>query len=207
MGLSVMSILADSCAGTQKRLVTDKVKSYRAVHEAITALHGGTFGTANPLEHERLVTISLKVVDPSRFSLARLVDYRKREERDASLRDLRHNYLKKVDSFAARAAAGQHDGDKREIERQFELEVKDDLRHLKEALRMKAESTLLSKEVGVGVLAAAGVMTPVAVPAALLGVGALVKRAIAYRAERRQVFRDNAMSWLFQLQGGRVEPY
>jgi len=210
LGLAMMSILAEACAGSELRTVTDELSSFKLLAKSITDLHGGAFGSVGD-DVERLVTISLRIVDPSRISLERLVDFRKREEAKAgaSIRLLRHNYLKQIDLFVTRlASVTDRQASREEIERQFEQEMRDDLANLTEALKQKSTDVLLSKEVGVAVIAAAGMaVPPLTVPAALLGVGALIRKARNYRAERKALLGKHAMAWLVEMGAGWIKPY
>lgn len=198
LGLAIMSLLAEACAGTEKRTVTDRVKSYSLLMQSLAHIHGGEYGKVSN-DVERLVTISVKMIDPGGFSLDRLIDFRERESDDPSFRVLRHNYLNRVDAFIERIRENHgHSGAIREIERQFEQEMQDDLRDLKDALRLKAINTVLSKEVGVGILAAAGMsVSPIALPSTILGVGALLTTAANYSEARKEALRKHAMAWLF----------
>ena len=78
--------------------------------------------------------------------------------------------------------------------------MKDDLKHLKELLIRKTWNTVLSQEVGVGILAIAGTtVIPWTIPSGLLGVGALIKAAKGYNSGRKEALSKHAMSWLFTL--------
>jgi hypothetical protein len=210
LGLAMMSILAEACAGSELRTVTDEVSSFKLLAKSITDLHGGAFGPVGD-DVERLVTISLKIVDASRISLKRLVDFRKSEEAKAgaSIRLLRHNYLKQIDSFVTRlASVRDHQASRKEIERQFKQEMRDDLANLREALKQKRTDAVFSKDVGVAVIAAAGMaIPPLTVPATLLAVGALIQKASNYRAERKAMLGKHAMAWLFEMKAGWIKPY
>src|SRR5262249_33679778 len=59
LGLSIMSILADCCAGVEKRLITDEASSYSALNRYLLTIGGGELGKFDN-DSERLVTISLK---------------------------------------------------------------------------------------------------------------------------------------------------
>ena len=210
IGLAMMSLLAEACAGSEFRTVTDKVAPYKIHSESIVGLHGGTYGQTIE-DVEQLISISLKIIDPSQFNIKRILKFRKREEgsEGSSIRNLRHNYLNKIDSFVERLANTKgHEGSRAEIEREFEQELKDDLSNLKEALKLKVKDALLSKEVGVAILAPAGFVFPqIAVPASILGVGALVRKANNYRADRKAILGKHAMSWLFEMSRGRLKLY
>jgi len=128
LGLSMMSILAESCAGTEKRTITDLIDSYKLLNQSIAGLHSGNFGQVGD-EVERLITISIKIIDPSKLSFRELIEFRKDEERSQSTnyRELRHNFLKKIDSFVTRfVKAGNHKGSRKEIEKEYEKERSDD---------------------------------------------------------------------------------
>jgi hypothetical protein len=210
-GLVIMSILADACAGSEKRAVTDQVNSYNLLTRSIASMHGGSFGSASEAA-TRLVTIALKIVDANQFTLRELIDFRKEESAASGhrVRQLRHNFMKVVDGYIKKISGCKgKDGDVLEIERQYEQAMRDDLLNLKDLLKRKATDTLLSRDVGVGILAIGGMMvTPWTMPTAALGVGALVKTAKGYRADRREALSKHAMSWLFTMkQSGRLQPY
>lgn len=210
-GLVIMSILADACAGSEKRAVTDQVNSYNLLARSIASMHGGSFGLASEAA-TRLVTIALKIVDADQFTLRELIDFRKQESAASGhqVRQLRHNFMKVVDGYIKKISGCEgRDGDVLELERQYEQAMRDDLLNLKDLLKRKATDTLLSRDVGVGILAIGGMMvTPWTMPTAVLGVGALVKTAKGYRADRRDALSKHAMSWLFTMkQRGRLQPY
>ncbi len=66
-----------------------------------------------------------------------------------------------------------------------------------EALRLKAGAVIMSKELLVAVLAAAGaVVEPWT--SSVVGIGALLKARLDFRAGREEAMRKHAMSWLYQ---------
>ena len=87
LGFLMMSLLADICAGTQLQKITDRVDAYGWLSKA----HAQMLGT-NPImgldvsqvapAYDRLVALSLSVVDARNISLDRLVDFRRREAKD-----------------------------------------------------------------------------------------------------------------------------
>jgi len=201
LGLSMMSILADVCAGTQKRTVTDKTHAYQLLNQSISHIHGGEFGKS-PDDVERLVTVTMDVVDPNQFSLKELIALRKREGKESgdSLKQLRHNYLDTIDVASKKMAACTSESDLEEILRVFREQMQIDIGNLRDALKLKRDNAILSKEVGVGLLAVAGMaLTPWTFPSGLLAIGALVKQSRNYKADRRSVMKDHAMSWIFEL--------
>jgi hypothetical protein len=99
---------------------------------------------------ERLVPISLKVINVGDLEIDRLLDLREREETSSSgceIRELRHRYIDALGDVAKKLAEATSPPDHREIERQFEQDMKDDMAALKDELRLSNKETLLSKEV------------------------------------------------------------
>lgn len=193
LGLSVMSILAECCAGETRRLVTDEEDSYAALGRCLMAETGGVYRTADTT-HERLVTLSIDTIGLRDVTLAELCDLRENES--AFMRTLRHNYLAAVDSFVAQAANVTRKNDRLEIERIFRQKLEDEIKDLQKALRRGAISTLLSKEMCVAVLAAAGAMIE-PWTSSVVAVGALGKSLVEYRAGREETMRKSATAWLY----------
>lgn len=199
-GLTMMSILAECCAGTQKRTVTDEIDSYAALTRYITAAHDGQYGVVSE-EYERLVTISLKVIDVNGIDIQRLIDLRAREitKNDYFLRNLRHKYLKAIDLYVKRLTQeAQHEGDKIEIERLFEQEMGDDLSELNERLGSEVKKVIFSNVFTTALISMAGLAPePITLAGGLLGVGALIGQKVMYSAARKKTLKDHAMSWLY----------
>jgi hypothetical protein len=120
VGLAIMSILADACAGSEKRTVTDQIHSYHLLARSITQIHGGEYGKSSDAA-TRLVTIALKIVDADQFTLSELIAFRKQEHgtEEHAVRRLRHNFMSAVDNYVERISGceGRQD-DIQEIERQ-----------------------------------------------------------------------------------------
>ena len=199
-GISMMSILADCCAGTQKRTITDEIDSYSYLTRYITSAHGGSYGNISE-ELERLVTISLKIIDVETFELKRLIDLRKREEvnNDDFLRKLRHNYLEAVDRYVNRISfEARSEEDINEIERIFEQELSDDLKGLRERLKIDAKIAILKVLAAVTtVLRPFMTVGSSILTSDLIGVGSLYEAKINYSKSRRKSLEDHAMSWLY----------
>jgi hypothetical protein len=207
LGLAMMSILAEVCAGNEKRTFTDKISAYRLLNQSISRIHGGEFSNVStPSAYEQLVTISLKIIDVEQFSIEELLTFRKNENKET--RQFRHNYLKKIDEFVSRISKSNSDRSVSAIKTEFESEMKDDLEFLNDALKRNLTGVLLS-EVAVGILAAVGAsVTPLTIPAAIVGVFSLVKASINYKEERRKSLSSHAMAWLFSLKNqGPIQIY
>lgn len=198
-GLSMMSILADCCSGTQSQLITDEVDSYSALTRYLTEINGGEYELASE-GFDRIVTISIKTINLKNIEIKSLASYRKRESNSngAQLRALRHNYLEKINEYVERLVnESKTKKDKIEIERQFEQNMRDDLNNLCEELKVEAKKVVFSKEMAVAVLATAGtIIEPYT--STIIGIGALYKKKVEYKASRKKTLEQHPMSWLYE---------
>ncbi len=219
IGFYMMSLLADVCAGTQIRKVTDRSEAYNWLAEMHAKVLNSQYVTGlDPSQvapsHDRLVSLSLEVLDGRQISLKKLVEMRKREARSggSDYSAMRRRYtaaleahLEKIGKEAKSAA------DVRELDRQFKNELKQDVADLKTELGIASKKALFSKEVGLSALILAGsLVSPIAGLTALgsqiggVGVIPLLKAAVEYRAARRDALRKHTMSWLYMGQRGRL---
>jgi hypothetical protein len=204
LGLTMMSVLARVCAGGEKRTITDEADCYAALTRYVTAAHAGQYASVGS-EYERIATVALRTFDVSEIEFHDILELRKREVsgKDTLLRDLRHKYLHAIDELVGKLGKATHPGDREELQRVFESTLAGDLEELKRALRLTAKRALLSKEVAVAVLVSAGALVE-PITSSLISTGALVKTLVDYRAARRAVLKEHAMSWLY-LSKGRVQ--
>ncbi|MBV4356309.1 hypothetical protein [Pinibacter aurantiacus] len=210
-GLIMMSLLADSCAGETKRKITDRTDAYAWLQKYSTNQLGGQYIKHMDISqvapaYERLVTLSIKVINTDGISIKSLVAMRKRELNSSSpdYRKFRMNYLSKVDGYIRELSKFNKKSDFKEIERQFQKDMESDLQDLREELNLTKKQLLFSKEVGVAVLATVGALTTqvagltdLASSLSSIGVGALINTGYKQKAERRKIFRSNSMSWLY----------
>lgn len=208
LGLMVMSLLADACAGSTKRKLTDKAEAYAWLTKYATAELGGEYivglnASQVAPAYQRLVTISIKVLNTDDVPISKLIAMRKREASSAghNYRAFRTKYLAKVNEYVERLCKKDvTQSDAKEIERQFQKDLESDLTNLRKELGVARNKLLLSKEVGIAALAIPGALIhPLAALAGLstLGVGALVKTGLEYKAARKKALKDSAMSWLY----------
>lgn len=200
-GLTIMAILADVCAGKQKRTITDLASAYAGLTRFITKANEGTYSPQKNealSKYEQLVTLSIEAVDVKSIPLKKLINFREKEFKTGGghYTKLRHSYLNKIDSYVKRLSSeALHKGDQEEILRQFKSEVEDDLESLADALETKRHEIIFSKETLVAVAASAGaIIEPFT--AGVIGVGTLTKMGFNYVDGKRKVQREHAMSWL-----------
>jgi hypothetical protein len=162
-----------------------------------------------------IVPLTFKSLALENVSLARLIDFRRREEREngRDYRALRRLYLDRLSQHLTGIA--KHPVGSRyriELDRVFEQDMEDDLRDLKQELGMAKTEALLSKDtlafVLAGVaLAGAALSVKVPIPEAMSAVGAplpTIGGAFNVRnkfgSKRREVLRKHPMAYLYEVQ-------
>jgi len=204
LGLTIMSILADCCAGSQKRLVTDEAASYSALDHYLATIGGAELGKFDK-SSERLVTISLRIMNFQNVPLAKLVKLREKERsrRGAHLTVLRHGYLKKVEEYGEKLVQAKTKRDAREIERVFEQEMRKDLDLLQDELKDEAKKVFFSAEMATAAIGLAGALVHPSVGFLLGGKllcgGALYRKKVEYRSARNKTLKGHAMSWFYSM--------
>lgn len=110
----MMSILADVCAGTQIRKVTDRTDAYSWLAKMRAQELGSQYITGlDPSQvapdHDRLTAISLKVMDGRDIPLEKLVQMRKREAKQggSDYSAMRKRYLQTLEAHIELSAKKQ----------------------------------------------------------------------------------------------------
>ena len=219
VGFFMMSVLADVCAGTQIQKITDRADAYewlgRQHARALGSQYVKGFDASQVAPaYDRLVSLSINVLDGREIPLKKLVELRKRELKNsgASYSGMRRRYFSALQEHLEEIGKeAQSASDLKELDRQFKESLKEDLTELKAELRVANLKTLFSKEVALTALIVAGsVAAPIAGFTALaaqvggIGIIPLAKAAVDYRASRREALQKHKMSWLFLAKQGRL---
>lgn len=219
LGLFMMSSLADACAGKQKQKVTDLVQAYSQLEKARSVLMGAPYvegldASQIAPDLNRLVTISLSVMDARKIPIAKLLAMRKREAkgRSADYREMRLRYLESLNNCTKRIGEDAKTGnDVKEIVRQFKADMKGDLLTLKQELKLASIKPLFTKGMLFPILALAGsIAEPITgitnLAATMQGVGVvpLVATLIKHKEERRRVLLSHQTSWLYLTKEKRI---
>ncbi len=220
MGLLMMSVLADACAGKQRQRVTDRVDAYSWLQEKEAQHLGAEYVTGLDASecapsYDRLISMSLEVLDAKRVSIRKLIAFRKREARTSGSDycAFRKRYRKRLatclDNIRKEAKTKR---DVNEIERQFKADLRDDLRDLKQELGLASQKALFSTEVALSAIAVGGALvepisgiTTLATTMKSIGIAPLLKTRAEYRAARRKALRSHDMSLLYLGKGGRLD--
>ena len=211
-GLSLLSILADCCAGKTLARITD----IDAAYGVVAGLLATTEHEENPQRiTESLAAVTLKIIDTREIPLSKLISFREREEKSAlghELRALRHGYLDRLSKQVVALVGLKKAADRAELLRQFDEEMSDDLRGLRTELKLSAKETLLSKEVLIAALAGATALASpffhfllpelVTFSGGIVSIGGLLATNTKFVKSRREVLRKHPMAYLYELKGG-----
>jgi hypothetical protein len=212
LGFLMLSLLADACAGTQVQKVTDRVEAYAWLSEHYANLLSRPYVKGYDVSqvapaYDRLVTLSIEVLDARAIPLRNLVEFRRRESErgGADYSAMRRRYLKVLQAHLKRIGTeARSSGDVRELDRQFKEDLRQDLADLKAELKASSLKTLFSKEVALSALVSAGcLVSPVAGLTALatnvgaIGIIPLLKAAVDYRGARRTAIQRHITSWVY----------
>lgn len=202
LGLLLMSMLADECAGTTTTRVTDRSRAYSWLMGVTAHSLGGEYVPNLDASHlsstyDRLVTAAVRIVDTDGIPIERLLELRRREAAGASdYTAFRRRYVERIAAYIEKLnTAKLRPADVREIDRQYRIDMKTDLRLLKQELRLAAAKVVF-RDIGIAVLAGVGA-TALHPLAGLSGVGALLHSRMEYRQARRAALQKSAMSWLY----------
>lgn len=213
-GLTLMSVLADCCAGSLVSRVTDRTEAYDRIRACLAGSSIESSDIANP-QQEALISMTLPIIDAGNISLKQLIDFRRREAKSAghAMRELRHNYLDRINKHAQVLLTLTRARDIAEADRQFRQESDDDLAHLRQELRLEAGQLLGSKEMMTSFAAAAalvanfvGIIEPVKELAGFVGPvvlgGGLMAVGSKFFNARKAVLKRHPMAYLYELKGG-----
>ena len=212
-GLSLMSILADCCAGQTLARITDRGAAYASL-AGLLAQESDTEVEAQGAT-ERLSALTIQVIDTAGIPLKKLIGFRENEVKSASghaLRGLRHRYLDRLSTQASNLIAARKKSDRAEIERQFKQEMVDDLKELRSELRLSAGETLGSKDVVISVVAGVGAVVapligmPVPDVVSASGAAAIIGGLLSLRSKfaksRYDILKKHPMAYLYEMKGG-----
>jgi hypothetical protein len=204
-----MAIPADCCAGETKRRVTDRGAAYATLVRMLGSTSpDDSQGTVAETE-ERVVALTLTVLSVDAISLDKLIALRQSERKSGGqdLRKARHNYVDKIEAHLNRLATLERPSDRRELERVFEQDVRDD------GLKIALKDAIFSKEmltafvVGAGTVAAAVLGTPVTMtdvvtPAgASVSIGGVLGVRNKFFKARKDLLARHPMAYLYEAKG------
>ena len=214
-GLSLMSLVADCCAGETLVRVTDRSVAYAGLSGLLTEVAQGAVQASDVRDY--IIALNVSVADADSIGVDKWIAFRRREAGASDghfIRDLRHRFVKHIGAQAASIVQAKKKSDIEELKRQFEQDASDDFRALKEALKIEAVQMIPTKEVMFTVLAGAAAMLAFAtsgiVPmpdvitpsGAVASIGGLMASRGKYIGARRKVLREHPLAYLYEAAGG-----
>lgn len=212
-GLTVMSIIADCCAGSTRSRITDRGAAYATLTKILGASLKNP--TEVPVESEdQLVPITLDVIDFSSVELSKLIEFRQKEKgaNGHQYTELRYRYVDGLEKYVKQLTTAKGKAsDLRKIKENFKNDMKIDLQNLKDELRSAKREVAFSKDVIVTALAAAGTvaaaafsvvvpvvgaLTLVGAPATMAGVAGAANK---FYSARRGVMQKHPMAYMYEL--------
>lgn len=207
-GLSIMSILADICAGETRARITDRGLAYATITNLLVDHPNNT-----SINSEMVVPVIMDTIDISDLTLRQLIEFRKQEEKSGGLRELRHRYVDRISTHIKSVLGAKSQRDKERIESEFREDMEDDLRNLRAELRSTTKEVLLSKELltvgiaAVGSVAITALGAPFVLPAGfttlgggLITVGGILATQNKYVSSRKAVMQKHPMAFIYELE-------
>jgi hypothetical protein len=192
IAIAIMSKLAEACGGDVFARVTNRVGGF-----ALAADSGP------PVAGERVVPVALALFDLSKVDLATVVEFREREEKDESYRDLRNRYLDDVEQHILEMSSARNARQVEELYRVYDERMKRHVRDLKDG--MKTNRLGLAFQAVVSVMATVGgtLVNPAAVAGNAIGsikmIGDLFRHGLSYGTQQRALMSDNPMAYMYML--------
>lgn len=214
-GLSLMSILADCCAGATLTRVTDREDAYASL--------SGLFVNDSWMTHEnstaidQLVAISLEAVDLKNVSFTAILDMRRREvttKKGGDITALRHRFADHLEVQAKRLLTATSERDSNQMLEEFRWELNKDFLDLREALQLRIVDVLATREVLTTAIASAGSYialrhgVPQSLHQAFVGTGGLITlgglaaTASKMFTTRKKLFAEHPSAYLYGFRKG-----
>jgi hypothetical protein len=211
-GLALMSILTDCCAGKRKARITDRADAYTKLGSFL--LGGGLETVTDESPQQFVVPVTMGLMDARAVPMRELLELRRREARNGGddLRRLRQRYRDRIEVQIEALAAAQLASDRRELQHEFEIEMRDDLADLRGELRLARREALTSRDViflglttlVVGTAAAKGLHLPVeqvTLAGSVPMLGGLVNAQSKYAQAKREIIARHPMAYMLELCG------
>lgn len=213
LSMVMMGALADACAGTTKKTVTDSLLGAESIGRYWSLKSLGHWDK-NPNEESCvLASVPVPCIDLSSVSLSKLTALRKRERGSQGhrLTEARHRLADKLDEQAAILSnASLSSSDRKDINADFESWAERDMKGLREELGLAGRTWF-----GAGGMAAvvttamhtilSGNATSLTTTGALAVGGGLIAACGKYRTDRNKALDAHVMSYVHLAQNQGIE--
>jgi hypothetical protein len=201
-GLSLMSILADCCAGEHFARVTDQDSAYAVLAGALLEQEKAS---VVDVARQELIPIPIKIANLETVPLKKLIDFRKNERNSKTgFTELRHRFVDSVNDHAKKLALTTNEADHREVKRLYEQQLTNDLRSLRNELNLDAQQVLGSKDFLLPVIGSLATFVPILnVPVVGIGlsiaaIGGLVSLRAKFAQSRSKILQAHPMAYLYE---------
>jgi hypothetical protein len=192
VGLTLMSIIAETYAGTTRELLTDVPDAQRAKAHVMAEAAGGTPLTKLSANERHLVDISLYGVDAENIPLKALIEAH--NDRRREMREARAAYRKAVGTALQNIKPESTKADIAWIVEDFGRKMKDHRERLGDALRVLAAQLVIGPILG-GFLSVFGLL-PGTVGVLTGTIGAWLK----FETDWEKTISESPASWLYRLE-------
>lgn len=199
-GMTIMAKLADACAGDAFARVTDRMLAYGLIADRDEPM----------LAQSHVVPLTLDLIDAGSITLERLIEFRRREERErrgGDYRAWRHNYADAIQAHVKRLKNVESANQRDELNNQFRDDMAGHLAELKLAIgvakmELVLKPTVVSLVVGAGGFLTSGPIAAVAGLAAgpfLKSLTDMFTAGIGFSEKQRKAMDKNPMAYMYQL--------
>jgi hypothetical protein len=211
VGLYLMSLLANVCAGKTSEQITDRADAYSFLWR-LAAAEGGAReifpqDAQSKVPLDRLITLSLKALNTDGIAFEKILALRKREagRQGHDYRAFRRKYGEKLKECAdAIATTAKTQDDRKRIEEEFQLDMKDDLASLKDELQIAKRELVFSKSMLTTVVAGAALfIEPISTSVLLasgakaIAGGAFMTDLMKFCGSYSKALKGHSSSWLY----------
>jgi hypothetical protein len=204
LGLCLMTILADACAGSRRQKITNIPDAHAAFTRVTAATLGGKpmskAAPKDPAASVQLATATMPLIDARGAKLSKLVALRKQEGKDGLLPKLRANYRAELEK-AAEGLESANEEDRRDAISDFHKGMQGDLNELKRTLRLSGSIPLIG---AFGALVLAPFSAPVAPGAAAVAALAAIPK---FRLDRMATLQKHPAAYLYLAHAPRFQMY
>jgi hypothetical protein len=210
VGMYVMALLADACAGDSVEKVTDRPETYSFLYSMMVAEAGLSIQKVEPSKAangELLVPIAVRGISTATIPLRNVLTMRLDEVKSGGhhLRAFRTNYAAAlrahIEQVSKESNSRKHVA---ELQVEFERGMQQDLAMLKDALKLAKYKFVFSKEMGVMAIAGAGLLadpisSSLVLSSALKTVtwGALISDGLELKKQCLEALGKHSTSWLY----------
>jgi hypothetical protein len=204
-GFAIMAKLADACAGNTFARWTDRFLAYGLVADRDPEAAAQT----------TVIPLTLSVLDAGLISTEKLIDFRRREEKEQNGGDytaMRHRYSDLISAHIEATKNVRSVNELVELRRQFESDVRRDFKELCDALKTNWVDAVTAPVVVTSVVAAGSWLAGHGLEALTIGTfagagaGSVIQRVVdlfrarnGFSTKQRDILAEHPMAYLYQL--------